>query len=225
MRFSLTADQKHFFSQEKHIEFEDLLSESEAEELRIHADRLVAKRMNLPSIEHTPPSDIFLAGRDLWREDPFIKKSLFRQEFAELASLLFGQKLVRLAYDQYVRTAELTGSSPYPSCTSLDQASCLQKVSGALILGLTDPAPGPKDRFSPLPKKKASALFVSGSKLLTFGPLFETPNQALLILAYCDDKTLYIHQPKDPHTHALKKEGYVFGDRLESRTHPILFRS
>jgi hypothetical protein len=43
------------------------------------------------------------------------------------------------------------------------------------------------------------------------------------MIVYCTDKTVYVLEKRDPHTHALKKLGYGFGDRLEEKTHPIIF--
>ena len=79
--------------------------------------------------------------------------------------------------------------------------SCLKPTIGLLII-LTG-------------EKAGSGIF--------FNPESPMPaaEHAFLII-YSDTKTIYHLNKKDPHTHALKKLGYVFGDLVKSDTHPFI---
>lgn len=50
------------------------------------------------------------------------------------------------------------------------------------------------------------------------------PNERYFVIGWADEKAQYMLEPKDPHTHELKKLGYVFGDRLQEKWHPTLIR-
>lgn len=45
----------------------------------------------------------------------------------------------------------------------------------------------------------------------------------VFLISYCDVKTFYLLNKRDPYTHAPKKLGYVFGDLLRNDTHPLIF--
>lgn len=52
-------------------------------------------------------------------------------------------------------------------------------------------------------------------------PEITTPSYVAL---FGESNALYIHNPKDPHTHDLKYQGYVFGDRLKIEDFPFVYR-
>jgi hypothetical protein len=52
----------------------------------------------------------------------------------------------------------------------------------------------------------------------------QAKTQKFLLFLYAEEDALYTLNPLDPHTHALKRMGYVFGDRLKETTHPHLIR-
>ena len=76
----------------------------------------------------------------------------------------------------------------------------------------------------PLPRKAGSGIFFSPNLPLSLDYLTETPHTSQLLIAYTEDIALYTRNTNDPHTHALKKLDYVFGDRLLSTTHPLLYK-
>ena len=193
MRFALTAELRHFFDKHRWIEFEGLFSSEELSHLRKEADHALSHR--LESQNGTP----FFLGRDIWRQSPLIRKILFRQNISELASVLFGTKPLRIAYDQYFPAAY---DPPVPY--SLQMLSCLHNLVGGLSIQLDDKA-GKGLFFLPdLPLPPIT------------GPTF--------LLVYCKAKTLYVEEKNDPHLHALKKLGYAYGDALTAETHPIVYK-
>lgn len=115
---------------------------------------------------------------------------------------------------------------------TLKQMSSIQGIVSGLILTLSD-TPSEKELLkteedhsvlTPYPGKIGSGLFFFPNVPLSFDYLLETPGISQLLIVYTKETALYIHNPMDPHTHALKKLGYVFGDRLRSSTHPIVYQ-
>src|SRR5689334_6697173 len=161
MQFALTADLRHFFEKHRWIEFEGLLSIQESAQLKQEADKTLNERFA------TQTENRFLSGRDLWRDNPKIKKILFRRNISELASTLFNARPLRIAYDQY-----FPSSWEPPGPYSLQMTCCLQKLSGALLLQLTE------------------------SKGLFFLPDLAIPpiKGPSILIAYCPLKTLYVEE-------------------------------
>lgn len=62
------------------------------------------------------------------------------------------------------------------------------------------------------------------SNVIFFKP--ESPPEELshsFLIVYCEEKTQYLLEPKDPHTHLLKRLGYTFGETLRNDTHPLIW--
>jgi hypothetical protein len=51
-----------------------------------------------------------------------------------------------------------------------------------------------------------------------------TPHQRYLLIVFANRRAQYVLNANDPHAHALKHKGYVFGDRLREELHPIVIR-
>ncbi len=221
MKFALASEHRDFFAKNAFIEFEELLSQDEVESLRQHIDEVLAKRLKIKKsdLDRKSAQELFLAGRDLWRDDPAIKKQVAAPRLAEIASVLFKKKNLRLGYDQSWRTGPITGP-PFLENFALQQISCLQTIAGGLILQLS-PSPPPSFPFS---HPAGSGIFIKPHFPLPFPSLFQIPRLHLLLIVYCGEKTLYVSEKNDPHTHALKKQGYVFGDLLRNDRHPLLCR-
>ena len=134
--------------------------------------------------------------RDLWKKDPFVKKIVLRSQFAEIAAELSNQRKLRIGFDE--RAKELTP-------LSLQEGSCLKTISLGLIFCLSGEKQGHGTFFSP---------HIPLSTVAFYDDSF--------LLAYCENRTFYLLETKDPHTHLLKKEGYAFGDILTNATHPLL---
>ncbi|MBS0635234.1 MAG: hypothetical protein JSR37_07205 [Verrucomicrobia bacterium] len=66
------------------------------------------------------------------------------------------------------------------------------------------------------------AIFTTPTVDITTVPL--KPDARYFLIGWADERAQYILQPNDPHTHDLKKLGYVFGDRLQEQWHPTLLR-
>lgn len=196
MGFGLTKEHHDFFHKHHFIEFEDLLSTKESETLK--------KAIDLISISE----DWIHEGHDVWRLKEAIKKVTLHKGLAEIALHLCKKKPLRIAYDQVIEGP--LSKNPL----NLIEASSIRRV----VCGLTLQLDKASTAESPLvPKKQGSGVFFSPFCQLNF------PEHChLLMIAYTERTSQYIHEKRDPNLHALKKLGYVFGDRLKNDTHPLL---
>lgn len=114
---------------------------------------------------------------------------------AELMAELCGAQCIRLAYEGKLSVREGT----------LQEITSFQGLVGGLIL-----APDGGGTFFSL--------------TCNLVDLNLDPELDYTLVVYARDQVVYVYNPKDPHTHDLKDQGYVFGDRLQARTHPLLYQ-
>lgn len=217
MPLTLSSSHQDFFSNHHYIEFNDLLSSSEIKQLQkaIH-EALIQREKKI--IETRSPKELFKAGRDLFRDHPIIKKFVLHKRFAKIASALFNEPILRLAYDQALCSFS-QGEPIFSQPLSLQQISSFQSIVGGIIIRLSDD-PNPPDL---LPQKAGNLLFIAPTFPLPWSSFFQQTPQSFFLITYCGNRTVYVLENTDPHTHALKKLGYGFGDLLEEKTHPIVF--
>lgn len=206
MKFALQGEHRDFFGKNGYIEFEGILSAHDVNNLKEAIDYVLTDR--LKNLVNKTPQELFMAGRDVWRDSILIKKWTTSPTLSEIASSLFKIKPLRLAFDQALRTGMST--SPFLKATSLQQISSLRTIIGGLMI--------------PLSEKPGSIVLLSAQYLIPFDTIFSQQNYCSLLIAYSGEKTLYTLDQADPHTHALKRQGYVFGDLLRNDTHPLVFR-
>ncbi|MCB1085119.1 MAG: hypothetical protein KDK60_03350 [Chlamydiia bacterium] len=194
MRFALTKDHLDFYFKHHYLELEGLLTEEEC----------------LALCKETLPAN----GYDCWRKSPLFKKVTLSPRIASIASELTKTRSLRLAFDQLF----LPDQPPlYKKPLAIKEISSVQPTLSGLLIQLS-----PQDEpFEPLPLKVGSGRFFSPNLPLPLDDVRAAPSTQLLIV-YARELSLYTPTPTDPHTHALKKQGYVFGDRVRSTTHPIL---
>ena len=217
MQFTLASAHQDFFSQHHYIEFDNFFSLEDITHLKQAIDESLLHREQ-KIIETRSPKELFKVGRDLWRDNPAIKKFVFHKRLAKIASPLFQQSILRIAYDQALCSFS-TGEPVFSEPLSLQKISCFQSIVGGVIIRLTDDPSPPL----PLPQKVGNVLFIGPTFPIPWSSFFQQTSQSFLLIAYCADKTVYVLEKMDPHVHALKKLGLGFGDRLEEKTHPIVF--
>ena len=199
MPFGLTKDHLDFYYKNQFIEFEALLSPEEVNQLESGLDTVIKKER----WTH--------AGHDAWRKDSQIKKITLRKDFAEIASHLSKKQTLRIAYDQAIRGPLSTTS------WTLTEMSAIRKIASAMLVQLGSSSP----TFSPfIPQIRGNATFLSPECPLVF-----PENVHLFLIVYSPKDAQYVYEKRDPNVHALKKFGYVFGDHLNSQTHPLLLSS
>ncbi|MBS0648579.1 MAG: hypothetical protein JSS10_05060 [Verrucomicrobia bacterium] len=217
MRFKITGDHRKVLEKQKFIEFEDVFSLDQIDEASSHVDQVLTQRSR-GLIDTQSPPELFQVGHDLWRDDKTLQDLVCNRGLAQLAAQLFEQKTLYLAFDQALRTTRRCG---FPSLapTTLQRKSCIQPLTGAVLIRLS----GESHPSSMLPKKRENVVLLSPDLLVPWEMFFQEPDQSFLLIAYASAKALYVLEKNDPHVHLLKKMGYVFGDRLNSEHHPVLY--
>lgn len=216
MSAAIGPEHRHFFTKNHYIEFEDLIKDVDL--TYEHIDKVLSDRTK-KIIETRTPKELFIAGRDLFRDDPIVKKISLSRSLAQIASLLFDTSPVRIAYDQSLRTTTLT-RAPFAHPFSLAQVSCFQPILCGVIIRLShDPNP---PAF--LPQRVGSGVFFQPDFSLPWSSFFQAPCQSFLLIAYAPTQCRYVMTHDDLHVHSLKKLGFGFGDALKQDTHPILYK-
>ena len=117
-----------------------------------------------------------------------------RRPLAEVAAELTGVRPLRLGWTKRVTAGEL----------NLKEMGSVQGiVAGAII------------------KSSGEAIFFSAEHSFS---LAKEDDRSYLLIAYAGPRAVYVFNEHDPDTHLLKRQGYVFGDRLREEIHPTLTR-
>lgn len=138
--------------------------------------------------------------RDLFRASDEVRKIVQMSRLAKIASELTHKRHLRLGFDQVVQTPL--------ALNILEQQCCITGLVAGLLIDLDDPT-GRGIYFAPA---------------LDTGVLPLEANKKYFLIVWADARAQYILQQQDPHTHELKKLGYVFGDRLKEKWHPTIIR-
>lgn len=223
MRHMISGEQRHFFSKNGYIEFEDFFTEEKIQTLAEMGTLALGKRLHAPpeNLFHCNPDDVLVAGRDIWREDIKIQKQLIFPTLSRVASSLVEETSLRIGFDQLL---VFSGKCPkaLEKPFSIEEISSIYPLRCACILYLT-PAQVTLDsqKFIPTVKTPKSVLFFKTSLPIDWSRVFSQSHSLAWIIAFAAEKAHYRLQKSDPCVHALKKLGYAFGDALSHETHPI----
>lgn len=230
MKFAVDSNHREFFYKHHAIEFEALLDEKQLASLSEHIRRALSLRLKGGT---DTPENLFMAGRDLFREESAIRKIVTQRLFAEIASELTQQKPLRLGYDQFIppppapETLNYT-QSPYfqmlKSQPTLQEIGPLQGVICGMMICLKGGAWESTPDGPTFSRKAGNAVFLSPLALVDFADLMKASGCSYLLIVYVQANAVYILNPADPNTHALKSYGYSLGDKLTDKLNPILFR-
>ena len=213
MRFALTKDHLDFFYRNHYIEFEDLLTLEDVLSLEEAVEEVLTKRMG----KSRDPKKVYLAGSHCWQDDPRITKAALSLRLAEIVSQLTKERTLRLASSQ-ILSGNLSEEKVFNEPMPIETLCSVQRVSCGVILHLSSS----EELDDPQPKKPGSATFFSTRLPISFDYLTKTSQLTQLFFIYSVENALYTLTPTDPHTHALKKLGYGFGDHVRPDTHPIV---
>lgn len=223
MRAAVTPDHREFFFRNHYIEFEAMLPEVDCEHVKEQIDAVLFKRTKKP-VETQTSRELFAAGRDVFRDDALIRKFLLNRVLSHTFSLLFDAPVVRIAYDEALRTTT-PAFNPFSQPLGLQKRSGFQSLLGGAIIRLTPATPTLEEKPRAfIPQKVGSVVFFRPDAPFPWPTFFQEPNQSFLLIAYAPERCRYIITPEDPHGHALKKLGYGAGDLLTNELHPIAFR-
>lgn len=212
MKFSISLDQRNFLNKNGYVPFYQLLSDAEIQLLKLGINSGLKQ-------DHK-------SGRDLWRVDESVKKIVFSKRLVDVVFQLTQKKPLRLAFDQYIpeksaalldRNEQVPLFNYFGDEPAFQDKSSINSLVGLLLLVLN----GDEESSS---IGKGGGYFILPQAILSKEDLPFSPNQQFLLIGYADMHSQYLYQPLDPHGHFLKQLGYVFGDKLNDRLHPVLLR-
>jgi hypothetical protein len=246
MKFSTAKEHRDFFQKHGWIEFEGLISNDQLNQAHQAIDQVLAERLNVSPerLRILSSEKFYLQGRDLWRSNPFLQKLVSQTRFAEIAAELIEKKTLRLGYDQFFPARQ---QMPFAQETqvyshfleqnaSLQAVSCLQGVACGLILSLGGKEGVPADEETSVeetdsskgidifPRQSGNIIFFQPNVPIHWGHLYTHLGQKFYLIVYTLPSAHYQLEPQDPHTHALKRLGYVFNDKLSDKLNPIIYR-
>lgn len=240
MKFATAKEHRDFFQKQGWIEFEDLLSNDQLTLINQAIDQVLAERLNVTpeQLRLLSSEKFYLQGHDLWRSHSFLQKIVTQVRFAEIASELIEKRSLRLGYDQlfsaYHQTSFSREISPVYSgflerIAPLDAVSCVQGVACGLLLGLEGKKEHseeiiPLEGIDVFPSQAGRAIFFQPSVPINWSRLYTHLGQRFYLIVYAFASARYLLQPQDPHTHALKRLGYIFNDKLNDKLHPFVYR-
>lgn len=239
MKFATAKEHRVFFQKQGWIEFEGLLSNEQLTLANQAIDQILTERLKTTpdQLNLVSSEDLFVKGHDLWRSHAVLRKLATHVRFAEIAAELTEKKSLRLGYDQLfvvqhpfqISQQEPPLYSDFLSKTlSLEAVSCLSEVECGLLFALG----GQEDSISEtkaegidvFPHKAGQAIFIHPHLPIQWKNLYAHVNQRFYLIVYSALSARYQLQVQDPHTHDLKRLGYVFNDKLNDKLHPIVYR-
>lgn len=217
MKFALAKEHHDFFDKNGFIEFEELIPASALEKMSKAVRRQVGIRLNrLPErLIHESPEALFLAGRDLWRDLPELKRQEAGRNFSGVAAALVRQMAIRLGLDQWIPAGVVWNEG-----MTVEQMVPFQGVLSAAFIALDSSHHENEPVF--FPTRAGNVLFVRADREIPFGELTKERNQSFLMVVYCNRNAVYVHKKSDPLTHFLIGLDYVYGDRLSDHLHPLI---
>lgn len=243
MKFSTAKEHRDFFQKHGWIEFEEFLSYQQLAELNQAINKEMAKRTG--DLEEKVPflssEKVFLQGRDLWRGNDFIKKFVVQPRLAEVVEELIEKKPLRLGCDQlfppcqealFPQESSQIYSKFLKQTETLQAVSCYQGIACGMMIALNEEEnkgdEGERDisleGANLFPSKPGNVLLFQPNIPLNWSYLFHYPKRRYLLIIYTLANAYYKLEPSDPHTHLLKRLGYVFNDKLSDKLNPIVFR-
>lgn len=238
MRYTIDKQQREFFQKNGTIEFEGVFTLDQISALNKAIDQTLAVRCQVP-LEKVPkctPEQMFLAGRDLWRDNIDLRKFDTHERLTEIVSELVEQHPFRLGYDQLFPNHTVSKLKPKLQWTqetnsqynrflnqsaSIDEVSCFDGILCGVLLPLTESPASENSLFS---AKPGNAVFFQPQIPISFDYLLQHFDQRFFLIVYAQMNATYSSEKKDPHKHLLKHLGYRHGERLMDKYHLVVAR-
>lgn len=201
-----------------------MLSNEESRRAFLSCDLLLQKRLSISpeKLVFQKQEDLSKASRDGYREDKFLLKLATRRSHAEIANNLTNKKPLRLAMDMVFYTNEQR--NPFFSKEApLSSLFNIQNMAAFLLLRLSF-LKRKQDCPFPIPAERGNGIFFKPNTNIDLSPLFTLPSQMFYLIGFSEGRSLYTFNEKDPNNHILKELGYAFGDPLEEKYHPLVYR-
>jgi hypothetical protein len=223
MKVTLAQEHIDHFNKTGAIEFDAVFTAEECAQLLAQSEKILMERTHLLEkkyLKFSSNENLFMNGKNLFRDGLETKKLCAKKQIDEIAFRLLRKKPLKIAFDQFIHLG-LQQDCPFKEDATLQEISSIRPILGALIVLLSPESLSIEEPM--LPKKTGNALFVSGNVPLPLKSLFTEGNASLLIIAFTAGNAMYCLEPRDPHTHAFKKEGLGFGDALGENLCPTIY--
>lgn len=233
----VVAREHHFFFQ-KHrvIEFDDVFNEKQLAILLEEVDSALAARLQTEpeKISHQTSLALYMAGRDLWRHNMTLRKIICHHQLGKIAADLVQQTSLRIGFDQLLPSRAPTSNvienkdglaQLLEKTQSLNDYSHLQGTACGLMICLkSDESISEEDQVSVFSKKAGNVVFFDADLPVDFSKLENHSRSRYLLIAYTLANSMYILKENDPHGHELKHIGYSFGECLNEKLNPFVYR-
>lgn len=236
MKFSVAYEHRQFFRKENYIEFDELLSPNQLAELTKAIDSTLATRLSVDEsgVKRQPADKVFMVGHDLWRTNEGLKRIVMHPHLSTIAAELVETKDLRLGYDLLFpdlarRFHDTRGENLLEKFLkkthSINEMSSLEGIACGLLICLSEPLkPELSSEEAYIPKVPGNGIFLSPELVIDFPKLAPQQGNYFLIV-YTYSAAYYILNEENPYAHELKHLGYHFGDKLNDKLNPIVYRS
>lgn len=218
MKFTLDKSSLETFNKTRMLELEGLYSPEKVREINREIDALI------PKDKIGFREEIMKFGRDLTRKSESFKRAIGFNRLGEIAYELISVRPLRLAFDQVIVAAS-NSFDEQRATTFLNDTGSLNQKSGIneIVLGVII-ALNAKEENLPFAGTEGRAVFFGPDIPIPFEFLKNRLADRYLLIAFSTVHAQYLYNDNDPQNHYLKKEGFVYGDRLKDSTHPIIYR-
>ncbi len=203
MKYQISANQHHFFQKHHWITFEEVVSDVEQKKL---VDAVKKRALYA----------------DLCSNIQEVRDVLFLPRLSTIAVQLCHKAPLRYGFDEL-----FCEKSVNQGFTMLSDERALSGLEIAMMLCIEGNCTAEfvsKKGIDIFPKNEREALFFTPSSICDPLALMHHRGQTFLLFTWANRGAMYLYNLKDPNVHALKKQGYVFGDKVKEKTHPILCR-
>ena len=190
---------------------------------KTHGALVLQQVLSTSSVKDAKKDALFFTKsslRNVWQNQLEFKKIILNKNLFSLSATLTHQHLMRIGYDHFFSTLDDLRAF-FPAGSSISEKSSIDPIEIALLINLSSQTDLLDNQTHIFPYLAGSGCFIHPRKMLDFTPIEEAQGPFLLI-TYCKQTARYIFQKEDPYTHEGKKQGLVFGDIINSRSHPLL---
>lgn len=223
MRFAIRNQHKRIYQDDRMIEFGGFLTAKQCKDLKaaIHASMAIRLKVDPRVPAKLPPRDIYMAGRDLYRDTAAVKNLATSQNMAQILGDLLGMKNFFLAFDQFLIA---DSSIPFlPKKNSIEDVCCFKNLACTLIIRLSESKADTMDAlsepFAGWPTEQGSVYVVEGNWPLAG---LARDSGEYLMLVYGTERCVYRENKDDAHSNSYKHVLYQNYEPLAAHKNPLL---
>ena len=232
MKFAVASEHREFFNKNGYIQFADVLTPEQLQGLSRDLKQALVNRLQLAShyeLERLSTANVFLKGRDLWRELPAIRKTISSPSLLDMAWEFLQVKPLRIGDDQYLpRSSRISTVVGKPTLyeqllavqASLSEISSIQGTVCGWLLCINSEAK--EESVGVVPSTPGHGVFFSADYPIPFDQL--DPNSDFFMITYALQKSVYIHNENDCLGTLFREQGCNYGDKLTDKLNPIVLR-